>query len=72
MRPIAHEKGRADALFAVCRAEKAGQAATEIETAGICLRAFVAGEDTPEGDVGGMIVAAMALDLHALTLRGSE
>ena len=42
---------------------------SELDTSGICLGAAIAGEDTAEGDVGRMLLAAIALDLHALTLR---
>jgi hypothetical protein len=53
----------------VVRKVEQGNAVSELDTAGICLGAALAGEETAEGDVGRMLLAAIALDLHALTLR---
>ena len=68
MPPIARGKDRAEALWSVVRAVKQGAAVSELDTSGICIGAALAGEDTAEGDVGRMLLAAIALDLHALTL----
>jgi hypothetical protein len=67
--PIALAKDRTVAIWSVVRRVEQGAAASEIDTAGICIGAALANEDTAEGDVGRNLIACMALDLHALTLR---
>jgi len=66
--PTAPAKDRTVALWGVVRKVEQGAAMSELDTAGICIGAALAGEDTAEGDVGRLLFAAACMDLHALTL----
>lgn len=69
--PLRPGKDRVAALLSVCREDKGGQAASEIDTSAACIGGALAHEDTPEAEAGLMLIAYMFLDLHALALKGS-